>query len=305
MLILHMENLCHFVCSRGILKSCTFISINPKSSCNNDTQYLYDMLVSNKMFDGMSIYLCSDLLKFFVLKILPLIKNNFVLVSGDSDINVPLEILSNKEFLYLINSKYLIKWFTQNTQIQHHHKITQIPIGLDYHTILNNPNHIWKADKEGYLPINQEKILLNIIEKSDPFYKRIPKIYVNFSIVNDRFGQRKKSIKEIPNNLIFYNNNMTKRTQNWNLMKNYTFILSPFGNGMDCHRTWEALCLGCIPILNAPNFKELFKNLPVLFVNDWKDVNQELLDKTIEEFKNITFNYDKLTLDYWKNIIFN
>jgi hypothetical protein len=88
-------------------------------------------------------------------------------------------------------------------------------------------------------------------------------------------------------------------------MKNYTFILSPFGNGMDCHRTWEALCLGCIPILNAPNFKELFKNLPVLFVDNWKDINQELLDKTIEQFKNTNFNYSKLTLDYWKNIITN
>jgi hypothetical protein len=300
-----MENLCHFVCSRGILKYCTFKSINPKSSCNNDNQYLYDMITSNKMFDGMSIYLCSDLLKFFVIKILPLIKNNFILVSGDSDINVPLEILSNKEFLYLINSKYLIKWLVQNTQFQHYNKIIQIPIGLDYHTILNNPKHIWKVDSEGNLPIEQEKILLNIIDNSVPFYKRIPKIYVNFSLANDRFGQRKKSIKEIPNNLIVYNKNTTKRTLNWNLMKNYTFILSPFGNGMDCHRTWEALCLGCIPILNAPNFKELFKNLPVLFVDNWKDINQELLDKTIEQFKNTNFNYSKLTLDYWKNIITN
>lgn len=62
-----MENECQFVCSRGLLKSCT--STNPKSSCNNDVTYLYEMLSSGKMFHGMSIYVCSELLKFFVVDI--------------------------------------------------------------------------------------------------------------------------------------------------------------------------------------------------------------------------------------------
>ena len=70
---------------------------------------------------------------------------------------------------------------------------------------------------------------------------------------------------------------------------------------MDCHRTWEALCLGCIPIVKAPNFSKLFENLPVLIVNDWNDVTKELLDKTIKNFKTKTFNYDKLELKYWVN----
>jgi hypothetical protein len=82
-------------------------------------------------------------------------------------------------------------------------------------------------------------------------------------------------------------------------MSKYSFILSPFGNGMDCHRTWEALCLGCIPILMAPGFKKMFENLPVLIVNNWSDVNQELLNKTITEFQTRTFDYEKLSLKYW------
>ena len=82
-----MENLCYFVNSRGILKSCNFRSPNPKSSCNNDKNYLYFML--KNMFNGMSIYVCSDLLKFFVNDIFPKINKNFILVSGDSDLCVP------------------------------------------------------------------------------------------------------------------------------------------------------------------------------------------------------------------------
>ena len=106
-----MENRCYFVSSRGLLKSCYFRSNKPKSSSNNDTNYLIQMLSSNKMFDGMSIYVCSDLLKYFVLEILPKIRNNFTLVSGDSDLCVPLEILEKNEFNILINNSFLLKCF--------------------------------------------------------------------------------------------------------------------------------------------------------------------------------------------------
>jgi hypothetical protein len=84
-------------------------------------------------------------------------------------------------------------------------------------------------------------------------------------------------------------------------MLEYTFVLSPTGIGLDCHRTWEALCLGCIPIVCVKEFKTLFNNLPVLLVNDWKEVTQELLENTIQDFKNRTFNKNKLTLKYWVN----
>ena len=292
-----MENLCYFVNSRGLLKSCNFHSKNPKSSCNNDTGYLFEMLTN--MFDGMSIYVCSDLLNFFVNNILHKINKRFVLVSGDSDLCVPVEALKANEIGKLLNSPYLIKWFLQNTQVQYNPKMIQMPIGLDYHTISNNHGHNWKLPNENHLPSAQEHVLVSIKENSQPFYERIPKIYVNFSKGNDRFKDRVGSLKSISTNLLVFNDAFTKRTVNWNIMSKYTFILSPFGNGMDCHRTWEALCLGCIPILKAPGFKQMFENLPVLIVYNWSDVNQELLDKTIEEFKTRTFNYEKLSLKYW------
>jgi len=54
---------------------------------------------------------------------------------------------------------------------------------------------------------------------------------------------------------------------------------------MDCHRTWEALCLGAIPILKAPDFRQMFEDLPVLIVNEWTEITRELLDNTLKEFK--------------------
>jgi hypothetical protein len=298
-----MEDECYFVCSRGILKSCTIHSENPKSSCNNDNTYLINMLNSDKMKNSMSIYVCSDLLKYFVKNILPKIHNTFTLVSGDSDLCVPIEALTKKETLSLINSPYLLKWFVQNTRIQYNDKIEQLPIGLDYHTIFNNPNCIWQLQEEGKEPIEQEKILKNVIDNTIPFYERIPKIYVNFSTYNDRFNQRKTSIDTIPQYLMEINQQFTPRTENWKKMTEYSFVLSPFGQGMDCHRTWEALCLGCIPIICAPDFKKMFEELPVLIISDWNEIDENLLINTINMFKDKIFNYDKLTLEYWKNKI--
>jgi hypothetical protein len=253
------------------------------------------------MFNGMSIYVCSNLLKFFVKDIFPKINKNFVLVSGDSDLCVPRESLKAEEFNTLVNSHYLIKWFSQNTQFQGHPIIVQMPIGLDFHTISNDPFNKWKLPDECHLPSEQEMILVNIKENALPFYERIQKIYVNFTIDNDRFGDRKKSLETISPDLLEINNTFTPRTNNWKNTIKYSFVLSPFGNGLDCHRTWEALCLGCIPIVKAPNFSKLFEDLPVLNINDWNNITQELLEKTIEDFKTKTFNYDKLQLKYWIN----
>ena len=298
-----MENLCHFVCSRGLLKSCNFHSINPKSSCNNDFNYLFEMLNSKNMFDGMSIYICSDLLKFFVNQILPKINNTFILVTGDSDMNVPMDALSKSETLILWENVYLLKWFSQNTQLQHHIKMIQLPIGLDYHTISNNSTHCWKQPGEGHLPRFQEGNIIKLRQQMNPFFERIPKIYINFSVGNDRFGQRKDAFIKIPNNLLIINQNFMHRTTTWNNITKYSFVLSPFGIGMDCHRTWEALCLGAIPILKAPHFTKMFEDLPVLIVNEWSDITESLLNNTIRDFKNKNFNYNKLTLQYWINRI--
>jgi hypothetical protein len=296
-----MENECYFVNSRGLLKSCTFHSSKPISSCNTDTKYLFDMITSNKMFNGMSIYVCSDLLKFFVNIILPRLKNTFLLVSGDSDLCVPKEILTMIETNNLLNSQYLLKWFAQNTRIQNNDKIIQLPIGLDYHTIHGNPKCKWRIPYEKILPIEQETVLKNINSMSKPFYERILKIYVNFSKNSDRFKQRINSLNIIPKNLMVINNEFTPRTNNWKQTSEYTFVLSPFGIGMDCHRTWEALCLGCIPVVCAPDFKDLFEDLPVLIVNQWSEIDQTLLLNTICKFKQQKFNYDKLSLKYWTN----
>jgi len=318
-----MENNCQFVNSRGLLKSCNVHSKTPCSSWSYDTDYLKEMIKSNNMFDNMSIYVCTDALPFFLYEIMPKITHKFYLVSGDSDATVPngnIDIWHNnpkkieEDLCYIILSdSKLIKWFAQNNIFTcndkklneqmilnslDNNKIFQLPIGLDYHTISNDPSKFWRDTNEGSTPIEQETILKNIRKTMVPFHERIKKIYVQMTLTEDRL----QTLAQIPSELLEINQKGMPRTQVWNQIKNYTFAFSPYGNGPDCHRHWEILLLGCIPIIKSFGTNEMFDDLPVLIVNEWSDITEKLLIETIEKFKVTTFNYDKLLLKYWVNV---
>jgi len=295
------EEHCYFVSSRGILKSCDFHSNNPTTESKDDVSYLDNIIKNNTGFNNMTIYVCTNTLVYFIQQILPQLKHNFILFSGDSDTTMPSEIMTKQLFEVLYHNKHLIKWFQQNTRIFFDHKIIQLPIGLNYHTIFEDPKHKWHDPQKSPLPIHQEQELIKIRENMKPFHLRTNKIYINFNIENDRFNDRKLCKDSISNNLLCVNPHFTKRTQNWMNMSQFAFVASPTGDGLDCYRTWEALLLGAIPIVTTPFFKQMFEDLPVLIVKDWKDITPQLLSKTIEDFKNKKFNYDKLTLKYWTN----
>lgn len=297
------EDECRMFSSRGVLKSCTIHSKNPQSSCDNDTNYLDNMHQSEKM----SIYVCIHLLTYFVSTILPKITMQFYLVSGDSDLDVQKEGLSPPLFNKLIESPFLLRWFAQNITDPPASKVVQMPIGLDYHTISKEPNHWWKMHNEGSTPTEQEAVLNNIRQSMKPFDERNCEIYSNIHHTLYRKGDKENDRQQVVD--ILYNKpglimqagwNLP-RSQTWREICNYSFVLSPFGNGYDCHRTWEALCLGAIPIVRAKQFKHLFADLPVLNVDEWSEVTHELLQETIRKFKHIykNFNLDKLTLKYW------
>jgi hypothetical protein len=69
--------------------------------------------------------------------------------------------------------------------------------------------------------------------------------------------------------------------ENLLLMSNFTYVVSPAGNGPDCHRTWEAVFLGSFPIVITSALDPLFEDLPVLILHDWSELDNELLKKNL------------------------
>ena len=71
----------------------------------------------------------------FGCNILDNIKYSIILVTGDSDKTVPYS-LRDTTFKKIINSNKIIRWYSQNCALVHP-KLSQIPIGLDYHTMID------------------------------------------------------------------------------------------------------------------------------------------------------------------------
>ena len=85
-------------------------------------------------------------------------------------------------------------------------------------------------------------------------------------------------------------------------LSHHKFAVSPEGNGIDCHRTWECLYLGVIPIVKESKAMSFFKDLPILFVDNYDDITPEFLEKEYEEkFKNKNFDLKKIK--YYINIV--
>lgn len=282
------ENNCFYINSMGFRKSSNIYS---NLNHNNVNEYNFNILKDNDI-----LYIKTDAIYDFSKKINK-INKKFILVTGCSDYTIPNDIFTNiREFYDFIENNRIIKWFVQNCVCKHN-KIVNLPIGLDYHT-LHSQDFFWGPKK---LPIEQERELINIKNNSKPFYERELIIYSNCHfLTNTRFGNdRIDAINQIPKDLLILERNKISRNETWNNQIKYSFVLSPHGNGLDCHRTWEALVLGCIPIVKKSSIDVLYEDLPILIVKDWKEINKELLLYIINNFKNKTFNLDKLKLNYW------
>jgi hypothetical protein len=87
-------------------------------------------------------------------------------------------------------------------------------------------------------------------------------------------------------------------------MARHAFVVCPRGNGLDCHRTWEALYLGRYPIMRREwSLERLYCDLPVLFVDEWSDVTEDLLIRVCDEFAAISWNLDKLKFSWWRGYV--
>jgi hypothetical protein len=290
------ETHCIAVSSRGILKSTDIHSDTPVSSIRELVGYDF-----NKHAPGNVVYVSTTALHQFW-KILPNLLYPIVLVSGDCDISAPTDLFpSHIEFQEIINHPNLIHWFSQNCSYLHP-KMTAIPIGMDYHTLSNNNEHPWGNQMT---PVQQENLWKGIARSLPTILDRKLQCYANFhfAMTMRHSYQRHEAIAEVNPELVFYEPSPTTREAGWRKQGEYAFVLSPAGNGFDCHRTWEALCLGCIPIVFDTPINHVYHGLPVWIVKSWKEITKENMMRKTVEYMTIQYDWKRMRLDYWMNKI--
>ena len=219
----------------------------------------------------------------------------FILITHSCDCSVVAEGISRpggngeRQSLYKFEiPTNVVKWYSKNIDVTDS-RIESIPIGLE-----NNRwfPHIHKMDKlrakittpkqyKNLLYINHN-VVTNPIERVSPYVLFRSKGWVTI----DK-GANGKDFDVYLDNIY-----------------NHKFVLSPQGNGIDTHRTWECLYLGTIPIEKRNLNNRFYTGLPICFVDSWEEITEEFLNKEYDRIKNTQWDLRMLDFDYWKNKIY-
>jgi len=199
------------------------------------------------------------------------------LVTHNSDIN-----FGENEIKFVLKLLPNIKhWYTQNLLISHP-QVSPIPIGIA------NPK--WSHGSPARFA--------NIIEENnvkDNLY------YINFNVSTnpvariacyDELGIH--NFPRYPNAASIKDHDQFVESTQENYLRDISksyFTVSPQGNGMDCHKTWEALYMKTIPIVTRWHGAEKFKELgiPFIIIDHWSEfknlkLNKELYDEMWQDF---------------------
>jgi hypothetical protein len=310
------EAACTFAGSRGILRSCDLHAEKPISSSFD----IPDEIVSRLPEHRGSLHLSTTMLPQFVEKHLDRLAHPFTLVTGDSDRPLGTETFPRDMLMRVLENPLLVRWFAQNLTFTHP-KLHHLPLGLDYHTIsslgeIDDSRLPWKVHRnpikrffkpprkwgDRMPPLEQESILRRTAKRHAGYARKRPQGYCNWRFSLDR-GDRRECFDRCHPDAMHVQRKFRSRARTWDLSARHAFTLSPFGVGYDCHRTWEALMLGSVPIIHTSPLDPLFDDLPVLIVEDWSEVTPERLKAEQERFAAEVFDYSKLRLDHWKALI--
>jgi len=201
------------------------------------------------------------------------IDRHYELVTHNGDTPVDDRFSSN------FDDPNLLIWYGQNINTRHP-KLKSIPIGL--------ANEIW--------PHGDEYVFRRVIDQN---FKKERLLYANFD-VNTNQKERNLCLSELRKYNLDISQKLSFEKYCEELAKSY-FVVSPNGNGIDCHKTWEALYLKTIPIVTKSiNIEYYSKEFPIMIIDGWENFNpQDCSEIAYSKIWN-NFNISKLTI---KNFI--
>ena len=219
------------------------------------------------------------------------IKNDVVLISGNSDYGITDDIINE-----LPNN--VIRWYAQNALVNHE-KLIPIPMGIE-----NKLPSLREDHGIGYyerVELKETLLKRNIIKHPTK------KIYSNFNVdTNPHHRNQVKHICESSNHIYWETPNLSLETFFDNIL-DYEMIVCPAGNGVDTHRLWEVLYSNRIPItVKIGDYKiyELYEQLPIIILDSIEDLgNIEIINFKLMEIYSKTFNLETVDLNYWINKI--
>jgi hypothetical protein len=288
-----------FIWSKGIFNRTNYML---KSTMASPDKNIINNLIND---DDNYIWIRNNLKKYevrdleYLSRNLKKLKKEKILVISDGDDSFPSSYNRNiiDKLLNCSKIKYIYAQNYDKSII--HYKIRHYPIGLDLHSSKFLSDFTFKQKIDYYITIR--KSLINY---------ECDKIFCD-SYLSKTHSHRSIMYEKIKNNenIVFLEEKLDFK----NIIKEYRkykFVLSPRGNGLDCHRTWELFLLGCIVITETSPLDDMWRdnNLPVIILDDYNNLNNNNIKKRfvswykkmnkLTELKNIL---PKFKNSYWLN----
>lgn len=248
--------------------------------------HLYDethRFTATDVTENAIIFVKSDFILEFEQKILFNIQKKCIIINHNSDVN----ITNTDTYKKIADNPNIIHWFAQNCTLKHP-KVIPLPIGLE---------NAWCHNAGA----------LRDFKKYKNHSQKQAKILMGFSLGTNadarftcyRAFWRQPTVTEImhPLNAHLYRKLLVK----------HQFVASPVGNGLDCHRTWEAMYLGVIPLVEDNYMHRYFASLglPLIIVDNWNTWAKKTPTELQNAYETTIQNAKKeaLYFNYWKNLI--
>lgn len=236
--------------------------------------------------DNSLIYVDRELIKKFITEIHPKISNKYILLSMAS----PYPVWDSNDIDYhKENLDKILAWFCTIAKDENFTFDRAYPLPIGIHALSQNDDLYYKTENTLSLfkkakSIEKKQLICNNSGKHTLIREAVYNIF------------KDKSFCHTSNQRIPYEDFIMK-------MAEYKFIITPKGDALDGCRYWDALSVGCIPIIINSKLKNIFSELPVLFINDYNEVTEDFLNYKYEEFKYKNYNLDKLYIKYWDSKI--
>jgi len=239
------------------------------------------------------IIIKPSMLKTFVDYYLPLLKTKAILIFTDSMYFSSCNTVYNyRDFMSNPNIKHTFaeNWWNKKGSPFDINKLTYLPIG-----------------PEGKISLSgKEKDLVELSKSTEQSVNKPLKVLSNAHLSQYRrpasghYNQRNEYHNVLKNNtLVDFWSKGKPNGETWKEHRKYAFEISPTGNGLDCHRFYEAILLNTIPIVKDGPLTPLYKQFGCVIVKDWNEITLENLQK----WKYNVLDKQLVTFGYWKNKI--
>lgn len=223
--------------------------------------------------EGDILFVDPSRLQSFTETYLPKIDKRFILISVPGE-----RSLVPEKHEALLASEKMFAWFLPNPPQDFHDKLIAIPMSLR------------KTDEfqmDSLYMIHWIRVSLSQKKEGS---------HVHFSFY-DSFRSSNKHL--FSSSFVTTEKRRQKYAQHLQQLSGSLFVIVPEEKGLDSPETWEALLMGCFPVIKRGPSEGLYEELPVVFIDDWSEVTRELLEAKYEEWKGGSWPRERLYAPYW------